>query len=360
MRDAILVLGAHRSGTSALGGVITRLGAVAPKRLMPESKDNERGYYESVAIADWHDELLMSVGTHWHDWRGVDAQWLDSPPESAISRALALLADEFGEAPLFLLKDPRICRFVPLWLSVLRDAHIAPRVIISFRNPFEVAQSLRVRDNFSIEKGLLIWLRHVLDSERETRGLPRSFIEMDAFLTDWRNWVRRIARDIGITWPRFDDKSSANIDEFLNKDLKHHNVNGNVLELASGWLAHCYEALSILSRNPSSKLGSAALDKVSDSFEQACNLFGPVLGAAETQVVTLQADIAEIIKERITLPNTLRDEGATANPIAWANEPTSTLTWCVRDLRTQNDAVGKSLEQLRRKLSRETINFGAS
>jgi hypothetical protein len=64
MSDVIMVLGMHRSGTSAVSGTLTKLGGQPPEHLMQGGYDNERGHFESVEIAAFHDELLASGGSH--------------------------------------------------------------------------------------------------------------------------------------------------------------------------------------------------------------------------------------------------------------------------------------------------------
>ena len=57
-RQAILVLGMHRSGTSALGGAINALGVAAPKTILPPNHANPRGFWECAPLVTAHDELL--------------------------------------------------------------------------------------------------------------------------------------------------------------------------------------------------------------------------------------------------------------------------------------------------------------
>ena len=45
-RRAIIVLGMHRSGTSALAGVLGLLGARLPARQLPANFANPKGYFE--------------------------------------------------------------------------------------------------------------------------------------------------------------------------------------------------------------------------------------------------------------------------------------------------------------------------
>jgi hypothetical protein len=69
-RRAVIVLGMHRSGTSALARVISLLGADLPNGLLKQGPENEAGFWESAKLVAIHDELLSSAGSSWDDWRG--------------------------------------------------------------------------------------------------------------------------------------------------------------------------------------------------------------------------------------------------------------------------------------------------
>ncbi|MEJ2124706.1 MAG: sulfotransferase family protein, partial [Alphaproteobacteria bacterium] len=176
-RTCILVLGMHRSGTSALTRTLSLLGAQLPRHIVQPASDNEKGFWEPAKLPQLHDQLLANVGSSWHDCRAIRQS--DLPPAQLTEwkqRTRKLLDEEFGDADLFVVKDPRICRFAPLFMETLDEMDVAIRVVIPFRNPLEVADSLARRNDFSQEKSLLLWLRHVLDAEIATRQLPRAFL----------------------------------------------------------------------------------------------------------------------------------------------------------------------------------------
>ena len=50
-----------------------------------------------------------------------------------------LLREDFGTSPLFVVKDPRISRLLPLWFAVLAELQVAPVAVVAVRNPLEVA-----------------------------------------------------------------------------------------------------------------------------------------------------------------------------------------------------------------------------
>ena len=109
-RRAILVLGMHRSGTSALTRLLALCGADLPQRLMEPNFANPKGYWEPADIVDLHDEMLAAAGSSWNDVAGFPLGWLDTPEgQSFRSRLRSSFQDAFDDAPLALLKDPRIC-----------------------------------------------------------------------------------------------------------------------------------------------------------------------------------------------------------------------------------------------------------
>src|SRR5580700_7972119 len=68
---ALVVLGMHRSGTSALAGMLHHLGVALGNRLMPATSDNPRGYWEHAEIVAANERLLASLGWGWDDIRSL-------------------------------------------------------------------------------------------------------------------------------------------------------------------------------------------------------------------------------------------------------------------------------------------------
>ena len=61
-RTAYLVLGMHRSGTSAVTQLLALAGASLPANVMPGDEHNEKGYFEPWKIAIFNDERLRAGG----------------------------------------------------------------------------------------------------------------------------------------------------------------------------------------------------------------------------------------------------------------------------------------------------------
>src|SRR3954462_7423971 len=62
-RTTYLVLGMHRSGTSAVTQLLSLAGARLPRNLMPGDEHNARGYFEPWRIANFNDERLRAAGS---------------------------------------------------------------------------------------------------------------------------------------------------------------------------------------------------------------------------------------------------------------------------------------------------------
>ncbi len=274
-RRAILVLGMHRSGTSAFSRVINLLGAAAPARPMPPGPDNPRGFWEPESVARLNDELLAAGHASWVDWTRFDPARLPTALlESTLPRMEAALRAEFGEAELFVLKDPRLSRLLPLWLPALQRVGAAPCAVVALRHPAAVARSLAARNGLALETALLLWLRYVLDAERVTRSMPRAFASYDALLADWRGVVSQIGQRLGLGWTV---QAAAEIDAFLDNDLRH----GGAEEIAFSsayaevWTRHAWAALTALEQSGADAGALEALDRVRAQFEDACRLFAP-------------------------------------------------------------------------------------
>jgi hypothetical protein len=280
-RSAILVLGMHRSGTSAMARVLNLLGADLPEGLIGPAADNPRGFWESQELLALHDELLAAGGSSWDDWTPLAPDYLETSIAHRFrARLLAWLEANFGGSRLFVIKDPRMCRIVPLWRSILQEFSATVRVVIPIRNPIEVAASLANRDGLSTAWSLLIWLRYVLDAERETRDLPRSIIRFGDLLHDRRRVLATMRRRLAIKWPRPAAAARAEIDEFLSLAERHHSVDDRFLDLRQDIpveVRKVYQALAAIAHDGESVHTHAELDRVASDLDRANATFGAVV-----------------------------------------------------------------------------------
>jgi len=230
-RTAILVLGMHRSGTSALTWLLGQLGAALPKDAIAASGDNARGYWESQALVKADDQLLRVARSSWFDPRPLDLSRL-SPDglRSRKNRIREAIEGAWGDARLLAIKDPRQCRCVPVIADVLREMEIEPRALLMLRSPAEIARSVASRDGTTPAYAHLLWLRHMIDAERATRSMTRAVVDYDGMLANWREVAARIAPLADRPGWEPNESEAAAIDAFLDPALRHHQAAAAELE----------------------------------------------------------------------------------------------------------------------------------
>src|SRR5437764_4863962 len=116
MKQCILVVGMHRSGTSAMAGTLKIMGVDFGENLIGSDADNIKGYFEHLDIHDANDDLLEEFGSSWKDLK-LPRNWLsDSRVSCHRIKIRALIARDFSDSQLFGIKDPRISILLPLYL----------------------------------------------------------------------------------------------------------------------------------------------------------------------------------------------------------------------------------------------------
>jgi hypothetical protein len=225
MPSIILVAGMHRSGTSALTRCINLAGVPLPSRLMPADDGNTDGYWESADLYYLHNAILASLQSAWNDPREIPETWFSGQASvPARTQLVSWLSEEMLGKDALLVKDPRVCRLLPLWRHAATELGVDVRSIVTVRNPIEVARSLMTRDGFSEPHSYFLWLRHVLDAERFSRGTPRSFLTFDQLLADPLGIVRKVSRDLDVTFPTSEAELKPLLDATLKPSLRHHTV----------------------------------------------------------------------------------------------------------------------------------------
>ena len=300
-RTAILVLGMHRSGTSALARIVNFLGAAMPRHLTPANEANPRGYWESQPLVALHEELLTELDSSWDDWRAPAPRWRDGDIAARYAGKLrTTIEEEFGNAPLIVLKDPRVCRTLPFWMSALEKSGIRSAPLLVVRNPLEVAESLREHHDISFEKAMLLWLRHNLDAEYETRHLPRNIVTLDALLEDWKLLAVQTGARMGVQWPRQPNDAASDVREFLDIELHNHRATLAELEAHTEvphWVKSAYRALTLLCDEPKAADPKRELDRIRASFAESARVFG-VVAFAQTEALKKASKDVEAAKVR--------------------------------------------------------------
>lgn len=137
MTPPILIVGFHRSGTSAIARVLHRSGLHLGDDLLGAEPTNPHGHFEDLEVVSFHDAALAVQGLSWKS-----TEPLSRPIESSVELAIDTLTESrSARNHPWGIKDPRICLFLPEWLRAAPDA----RIVLAIRRPGDVIGSLHHR-----------------------------------------------------------------------------------------------------------------------------------------------------------------------------------------------------------------------
>ena len=230
---AVLVLGMHRSGTSALARGLQMLGVYLGNDFISPKPDNPTGYWEDRNIFEINERLLAVFGLKWEEVGLIDdARWDEPGVEAVRTEAIAYLKSQFVNHPLWGFKDPRTIRLLPFWRSALRSLEVDECYLLVIRNPRSVADSLIRRHGMGAVTAHLLWLVYVVPNLSKIANRPFIVADYDLVMADPEQQLERIAQGLRIP---LTDIGKAGIGEFasdfLDPNLRHSFFNVSDFEL---------------------------------------------------------------------------------------------------------------------------------
>ncbi len=217
----VVVLGMHRSGTSALTSLLAGLGCYAGPAgsLPPPSAWNQRGFWEHPGVAALNEDLLGALGASWYDLLGIDVDQLDGARGARlVARGRALVAELDRHRP-WVIKDPRLCVLLPFWRPLLER----PVCVLTHRDPLAIARSLQKREGFPIVFGLALWELHVRAALAASAGLPRLVTSYRSLVSDPPAAAAELrARLTALGIAGLKERALAGAAESIDGALQHH------------------------------------------------------------------------------------------------------------------------------------------
>ncbi|MCF7983290.1 MAG: sulfotransferase, partial [Thiohalocapsa sp.] len=191
----VAVLGMHRSGTSAVAGLLAKMGLSfgAESALLPASSDNPKGYFEHRTLVAANQVLLVGQRASWlqvqdYGTPGFDCATVAASVQASFEGLAVDLLDSIDAHGPRAIKDPRLCLTLPCWRQLLPDLvciHVT-------RNPLAVARSLERRADMPVPVGIALWELYSRRVLTYTRGIPTFRVRFEDFIRD----PVRISRDI--------------------------------------------------------------------------------------------------------------------------------------------------------------------
>ncbi len=289
-RHAIIVMGMHRSGTSATTRVLNLLGLQLNNEITPAYKYNPTGYWEASQVTIINDEILKRLDSSWDDILPLPANWENSDKiKDLYVKAENVLINDVADSEYYLLKDPRLCKLMPFWQCVFVKLGFDISYVCITRHPLEVMTSHATRDQFSHLKSSLLWLNHVVGSEIQTRNAKRVFITYEQLLSDWRQVANRISEQLTIQFPIDPENAKNDIIKFLQPDMRHHIKGDHDLQnntYCQNEIQHWYQALVTASEDnlqPLSQLTDTTESIIRQSLHKGLQALDQQLAQSQQQ-----------------------------------------------------------------------------
>ena len=347
----LFVLGMHRSGTSAVTRILNMAGAYFGPEGISNGADegNPKGFWERVDVRAACDGLLRDAGFEW--WR-VSGFSLDRISETSRTRNLTELRKTLLELDAhrpWVVKEPRLSLLFPLVRPLLE----VPVCVHVYREPLEVAESLRTRNGFPLPVGLALWEVYSARSFEASTGLPRMLVRYEDLVADPRGGVRDLLERLGALGVQglhvpTEQEITAFVTPELHRQRRSGARRGEWLNQAQAALAAAIEDGSVLTADPPHTVSEGAIAELEafEAFEALEKELSEVRergAATEARALDMEADLG-----RARQDDRRRQRGANdalrkldADLQALSHTRTWRLVWRLQDIRAGLERSGR-------------------
>jgi hypothetical protein len=231
MGKNVVVIGMHRSGTSAITNAIRLLGCsigdrgdfTSPKRWNPE------GNWEHQRLIERNDLILELHGGTWFAPPRLPDGWASRGKARAMQPRLRAEFNEIYPDEGWVWKDPRACLTLPVWMQAWSSTPVA---VMAFRDPMAVAKSLAVRNAFSLQHGLALWEIYNSQALWNLRQVPTVVHNYDDALGDPPRFVSELREALERHGVALDGSTSTAADA-LKPSLRRNKADAGGLQALS-------------------------------------------------------------------------------------------------------------------------------
>ena len=237
----------HRSGTSAMAGVLNALGGYSGKdeEILPSNRFNKKGYFERFDVIALNETILCEnainnipflsecdcfrvkmtldgFGWIFGAWTIINSDLIAS--KQSIKQIMSIIARIHNTAPQdrpWFLKDPRLALTLPQWQHYLGKS----AAIIMIRNPMDITRSLFEREKIIPSISYNLWILYTYSAIASSRNIPSIIIDYDQLIDSSKQTIETIVDFLNsLGW----NPQKGSIDSalsFLTPELRHRTNN---------------------------------------------------------------------------------------------------------------------------------------
>ncbi len=203
MTRGVMVVGMHRSGTSAVTRVVNLLGVpLGREDDIYSAKDNPSGHWESRQLCALNDMILNVFGGFDIATPPMPRSWLESRRAALLRPVMRATFNDVYQGERWLWKDPRVCLTLPLWRQVLNDFC----VVFVVRDAGPVVRSYHRREGFPLFYCYALWEEHNRRAVAALSGLPVVTVDFDGMLEDPLPQVKLLSEGLSSVGVQLNDE----------------------------------------------------------------------------------------------------------------------------------------------------------
>jgi len=188
----VIVLGMHRSGTSLMAHILSKLGVNMGRTLIKKNYTNPLGFYEDIDFVNLNKYII----------RKLDKDWKNPPDNSELLKKRKMFDKrikkivEKKRGKLWGWKDPRTTITIELFLPYLNN----PYFIVCYRKKEKVANSLKIRginkqDAYRIKK---VYDNYIKEFFNRYPSFPRLNVQYENIIKNPQKEITKIAEFLNV------------------------------------------------------------------------------------------------------------------------------------------------------------------
>ncbi|MBC7005806.1 glycosyltransferase [Photobacterium sp. BZF1] len=267
-KQVVVVIGMHRSGTSAITKGLEALGISLSEEVLGAKEDNQKGFWEDIKVLEINESLLALQESSWDDNRLGLAPLVESVEYKALfAEAVALVEERVVQREVWGVKDPRTSVLESFWTHVFETAGVEAKYLVCMRNPLDVAKSLTSRNQMDRYYGLSLWVKYTVSALKFAQNNPCALVHFEDIMSETSASMESVAKVLGL------DVDQALLEQFaegfLDRSLVHSESPLSLLEKdpqLSPALVNLYRYTLSLVDKPLEDIDVAFLEQQQEAF----------------------------------------------------------------------------------------------
>lgn len=213
MKRCIFIIGVHRSGTSAVAGMLAKGGLCLGKDLLEADWVNKNGYFEDTGVLIINDAIYSDCGYSTWFPAGTDVQFVCRHYKDIF----CIFLRNYRDIDVCAFKNPKFCATFPVWERYFAEFDIQTDIIFTKRDPCAISDSIQRIRNISksmADDSVILHLELIEHIKERYPGKILYVADYDKLIKAPKKVYNELRQAIGV-------KLAPGGYKFIDKTMKH-------------------------------------------------------------------------------------------------------------------------------------------